>query len=130
MDVEVDELGTGLRVAELKAGLLDRLPQGCRLRLLAWVQVTSRLQPDAKPSMAVEDDPPDAGDDGRCGDMRRVGLLVERLPESPEGAQERSLRRHLAGVGRPPANDGGENQVSPPVSLRQTASASMRLASR
>ena len=65
-----------------QTGLLDRLAHGGVPRQLPGVDVTAGLDPDPQPLVAVQDDPPGPDDQGRGGDVHRVGVLVERVGQA------------------------------------------------
>ena len=57
MDVQVEEDGHGLRIAEGEPGLLPRLPECCGPGAFAGVEMAARLQPQAEPPVEVENHP-------------------------------------------------------------------------
>lgn len=83
---------------EVKAGLLDRLPQGRVGRRLARLQVAARLQPEPQQLVAVEEQAARAGHDGRGGDVGEVGFAVEGPLQDRERGQEGGARFPLAPV--------------------------------
>ena len=85
VDVDVGQLVSVAPVVQeagRQTGLLHRFAHGGVPRQLTGVDVAAGLDPDPEPLVAVQDDPPGADDQGRGGDVHRVGVLVERVGQA------------------------------------------------
>ena len=80
VDVDVEEPGPVGGMAQRQAGLLLPTHAGRPPRGLTRVEVAARLHPPVQPLVHVQDRPAPADDDRRAGDVRGVGVEVERVP--------------------------------------------------
>lgn len=96
MDVEMDEMGTGARVAHGEARLLGRLPIGGVGWRLAGFDVTARLHPHAGSLVQMQNRAARSDDDRGTGHVHRSRLSVDRVDESVDLFENALARRNLA----------------------------------
>jgi hypothetical protein len=75
-------------MADGQPRFFDGFPVRGLPRLLARLDVAARLQPDAEPLVTVQYHSAWSDDDGRAGDVDRIGLLVVRLLETVQFGEE------------------------------------------
>jgi hypothetical protein len=99
VDIEMDEAGAIVGMADHQACLLFRLPKGGIPRGLLRVDVATGLHPAVEALVEMEDGAPSPHDDGRSGQVDGVGVLVERSGQAVQRAQNQFLGPDLPGIG-------------------------------
>lgn len=113
MHIDVEELGPGRWMGEDEAGLLDRLAEGRLRRSLARIDVPTGLHPPVETPVPVEDHAAPPDDDGRCGHMGRVLVLVEGVSQTLELVQHDGQRPRLALIPGPVGQEQATEIVGP-----------------
>src|SRR3954452_199740 len=122
--VNVDMHRTGGDRHRQQTGLLHRLPRSRGEQVLAGVDVTTRLDPDAESLVQVQQDAAWTDDDGRRGQMHGVGVLVEGTRQPVELGSDSQQRQRLALVDRLVLVELTAQQRDALVEVGQIASAS------
>ena len=111
VNVEVSQPGWAGPRLEAEARLLLRFASGRFPGHLARVEVAAGLQPQAEPLVAVQHDPGRAEDEGRAGQVGRVGLAVEGVGQAAQGDQHSVARPGLPSVGGPAGGHAGRDDT-------------------
>ena len=98
MHVDVHERRAAASEANVESRLLGGLADGGLPGRFPRIDMSAGLQPQAQQLVPMEHDAPGAGHDRRAGDVRRIGIPLERAREPGQLADYPAPRRRLARV--------------------------------